>query len=122
MIAGVVLIALGMKKVLEYVGDTAHHDLDDPLKGAGLYCLFFGVALYLVGHVAFKWAMMHVLSVARLVAAAAAMLAVLLVGTIPAIGQLGILAALVVGLVAYEVVRYAPQRDEVRHGSGTTTF
>ena len=27
MIVAIVLIALGLKKVLEYVGDTEHHDL-----------------------------------------------------------------------------------------------
>ena len=37
MVAGIVLLALGLKKVLEYVGDTEHHGLDDPLKGIGLY-------------------------------------------------------------------------------------
>ena len=122
MIAGVVLIALGLKKVLEYVGDTEHHDLADPLKGPGLYCLFVGVAVYLLGHVAFKWAVLRVLSVARLVVAAAALVTMLLVDTIPAMAQLAILAALVVGLVGYEVIRYAAQRDEVRHGTGRTTF
>ena len=62
------------------------------------------------------------LSVARLVVAAAALVTMLLVDTIPAMAQLAILAALVVGLVGYEVIRYATQRDEVRHGTGTTTF
>jgi low temperature requirement protein LtrA len=31
MIAGVILVALGMKKVLEYVGDAVHHELSEPL-------------------------------------------------------------------------------------------
>ena len=33
LIVGIVLVALGLKKVLEYVGDTEHHTLLDPLKG-----------------------------------------------------------------------------------------
>ena len=33
MLAGIVYLALGMKKVLEYVADTEHHDLSDPLPG-----------------------------------------------------------------------------------------
>ena len=44
--------ALGLKKVLEYVGDTEHHDLSDPLKGVALGALVVGVALYLAAHVA----------------------------------------------------------------------
>ena len=37
----------GMKKVLEYVGDTEKHDLSDPLKGVALGALVGGVAVYL---------------------------------------------------------------------------
>jgi low temperature requirement protein LtrA len=122
MIAGVVLLALGLKKVLEYVGDTAHHDLDDPLKGVGQYSLYLGVTVYLLGHVAFKWVMTHQFSMSRLVAAIATLVAVPLAGKVPAIGQLGILAAVVVALIGYEVIRYAAQRDEVRHGTGQATY
>ena len=34
-----VLTALNLKKVLEYVGDTGRHDLVDPLEGVGLLAL-----------------------------------------------------------------------------------
>ncbi len=70
LITGIVLLALGLKKVLEYVGDTKHHELADPLTGVGLYALVGGVALYLVGHVAFKWRTKHGLYWPRLIAAA----------------------------------------------------
>ena len=122
LMAGVVLLALGMKKVLEYVGDTEHHDLDDPLKGAGLNSLYLGVTAYLLGHVAFKWVMVHQFSTPRLVVAIATVAALPLVADLAAIGQLGVLAGLVLALIGYEVVRYAAQRDEVRHGTGQTTF
>ena len=36
MIVGIVLTALGLKKVLEYVGDTEDHELSDPLTGVAL--------------------------------------------------------------------------------------
>ncbi len=121
MMTGIVLLALGLKKVLAYAGDTEHH-LDDPLHGVGLWCLYAGVAVYLLGHVAFKWVMVRTLSVGRLVGAAATLVAVPLVGEVRAIGQLGVLAALTVGLVCYEVLRYAAQREEVRHGSGEATY
>jgi low temperature requirement protein LtrA len=117
MVAGVVMLALGLKKVLEYVGDTEHHHLDDPLEGIGLYALFLGVVLYLLGHVGFKWRTTHHLSVSRLVTAAAAVVAVPLIGNVPALGQLGVLAALLTALVVFETIRYAEARDELRHGS-----
>jgi low temperature requirement protein LtrA len=117
MVAGVVMLALGLKKVLEYVGDTEHHQLDDPLKGIGLYALFLGVVLYLLGHVGFKWRTTHHLSVSRLVVAAAAVVAVPLIGEVPALGQVGVLAALLTALVLFETIRYAEARDELRHGT-----
>jgi low temperature requirement protein LtrA len=122
MMAGVVMLALGLKKVLEYVGDTEHHDLSDPLKGVPIYALYLGVTAYLVGHVGFKWVMVHEFSTPRLVAAIATVAALPLVTTLPAIVELGILAGILVALIGYEVIRYAAQRDEVRHGSGETTF
>ena len=116
MMAGVVLLALGLKKVLEYVGDTEHHHLDDPLKGVGLFALFGGVAVYLLGHVGFKWRTMHKVGVSRLITAALALIAVPLVAKVPALGQLGVLAALLAGLVAFESVRFAQERDQLKHG------
>jgi low temperature requirement protein LtrA len=117
MVAGVVLLALGMKKVLEYVGDTEHHHLDDPLKGIGLYALFVGVVVYLLGHVGFKWRTTHRLGVSRLVTAGLAVVAMFAVGKVPALGQLTVLTVLLAGLVAYESVRYAADREELKHGS-----
>ncbi len=116
MVTGVVLLALGLKKVLEYVGDTEHHHLDDPLKGLGLYALFGGVVIYLLGHVGFKWRTMHKVGVSRLVTAGLALIAVPLVAKVPALGQLGVLAALLAGLVAFESVRFAQERDQLKHG------
>ena len=42
LIIGVVFVALGLKKVLEYVSDIEHHTLSDPLKGVPLAALFGG--------------------------------------------------------------------------------
>ena len=62
MILGVVMVALGLKKVLEYVSDTEEHTLLDPLKGVGLAALFGGVIIYLLAHVLFKWLTVHAVS------------------------------------------------------------
>jgi low temperature requirement protein LtrA len=115
MVAGIVLLALGLKKVLEYVGDTEHHHLEDPLKGIGLYALFLGVVLYLLGHVGFKWRTTHRVGVSRLITAALCVVAVPALAKVPALGQLAVLTALLTALVAFESVRFAQERDELKH-------
>jgi len=115
MVMGIVLLALGLKKVLEYVGDTEHHHLDDPLKGIGLIALYGGVVLYLLGHVGFKRRTMHQWSGSRLITAALVVIAVPLVLDVPALGQLAVLTALLTGLVIFEAFRYAQERDELKH-------
>lgn len=117
LIAGVVLLALGMKKVLEYVGDTAHHELADPLKGVGLYCLYGGVVLYLLGQVGFKWLMAHKVGTPRLVAAAVLVAATPLVGGVPALGQLAVVSGVTIALIVVETIRYAEMRREIRQGT-----
>ncbi len=47
MVAGIVLVALGMKKTLG--------DVDEPLKTVPAFALLGGTALYLLGHVAFRY-------------------------------------------------------------------
>jgi low temperature requirement protein LtrA len=116
MVAGVVLLALGLKKVLEYVGDTEHHHLDDPLKGIGLYALFFGVVLYLLGHVGFKRRTTGTIGWSRLITAVLCVVAAFALVKVPALGQLSVLAALLAGLVAFESVRFAQERDQLKHG------
>jgi low temperature requirement protein LtrA len=54
MVAGVIYLALGLKKVAEYVGDSSHHGLTDPLPTTASWALYGGVVAYLVGHLAFR--------------------------------------------------------------------
>jgi low temperature requirement protein LtrA len=115
LIAGVVLVALGMKKVLEYVGDSQHHDLSDPLTGIGLYALYGGVSLYLAGQAAFKLRTLHVLTVSRLAVAVGLIVLLPLAAVIPALAALTMLTALAVGLVIFETRRAAEDRGRIRH-------
>lgn len=115
LIAGVLLAALGLKQVLAYVGDTAHHHLADPLAGIGLYALYGGVALYLLAHVAFKRYMMRLLNLPRVVVAATLLVLILCATRLPALAALAMLTAVMVGLVAFETVRLAADRDRIRH-------
>jgi low temperature requirement protein LtrA len=107
MVAGIGLIAVGMKLTIEHVGS--------PLKLVAATALLGGAALYLLAHVAFRLRNMHSLSRRRLVCALV-LLALLPAGAkLPALATLAILAAVLVALIAYEALRYAEVRDRVRH-------
>ncbi|HWD83389.1 MAG TPA: low temperature requirement protein A [Kribbella sp.] len=98
MVAGIVLLALGLKKVLEYVGE----DVGRPLHGIGLFALYSGTALYLAGLVGFKRRTIHRWSLPRLIAVAVLVVVVPLVPALPALAQLGILAGTLTVLVCVE--------------------
>ena len=71
--------------------------------------------MYLLAHVAFRLRNMHTLNRRRLVCALV-LLALLPAGAaLPALATLGILAAVLAALIAYEALRYAEVRDRVRH-------
>ncbi len=107
MVAGIALIAVGLKVTLAHV--------DSSLKIVPATALLGGAALYLLAHVAFRLRNMHTLSVRRLVCAAV-LLALLPAGaSLPALWTLGILAALLAALIVYEVLRYAESRERIRH-------
>jgi low temperature requirement protein LtrA len=117
MIGGIVLLALGLKKVLEYVGDTGHHSLSDPLKGAPLWAMYGGVALYLLAMVAFSYRCYRNLKIFRLVAAAVVLGLVPLAATMPALATLGMLAVVLIGLNVVEMIIFADDRKALRHGN-----
>jgi low temperature requirement protein LtrA len=107
MVAGIALIAVGLKRTIVHV--------DEPLKLVSAAALLGGAALYLLAHVAFRLRNMHTLSVRRLVCAIV-LLALLPAGAaLSALLTLAILAALLAVLIVYEAVRYADSRDRIRH-------
>jgi low temperature requirement protein LtrA len=118
MTLGIVMLALGLKKVLTYVGDPDHHTLSDPLYGAPLWAMYGGVALYLLAHVAFAWRCYRGFKVYRLTAAVVLLALVPLVANLPALASLGVLSALLIALNAVESIKLKEARDEVRHGDG----
>jgi low temperature requirement protein LtrA len=107
MVAGIALIAVGMKLTIEHV--------DDPLKLVPTAALLGGAAIYLLAHVAFRLRNMHTLSTRRLVCAFVLLALVPAGAALPALLTLGMLAALLSLLIAYEALRYADVRDRVRH-------
>ncbi len=107
MVAGIALIAVGINHTIT--------DLDGPLKLVPAAALLGGAAMYLFAHVAFRLRNMHSLSTRRLVCGIV-LLALLPAGAaLPALVTLGMLAAVLVALIAYEALRYADVRDRVRH-------
>jgi len=114
MVAGIILLSLGLKKVLAYVGDAEHHDLGDPLHGIGLYALYGGVILYLLGHLGFRLRNMRSVNVPRLITVV--LLAALLpvAALVPAMAALAILTVVCVGLVVVEVVLFREARLALR--------
>ena len=115
MIAGIVLMALGMEYVLKYVGDTSHHELSDPLATIPLAAMYGGVALYLLAQVAFKYRNWHTLSTPRLIATVAVLLLIPAATQIPALAALGVVTAVMVALIAFESLTYSELREQVRH-------
>jgi low temperature requirement protein LtrA len=114
MVAGIILLSLGLKKVLTYVGDAAHHDLGDPLKGVGLYALYGGVILYLLGHLGFRLRNMRSVNRPRLVATVLLAALIPVAAMVPAMAALAILTVVCVGLVVVEVVLFKKDRLALR--------
>jgi low temperature requirement protein LtrA len=106
MVAGIVLVALGIKVTLAHTGA----ELDDTAASA----LLGGTAVYLLAHVAFRWRNVHRFSGQRLVAAALCGALVPVALVVPALAALGMLAAVLAMVVAYEYVRFAELRARLR--------
>jgi low temperature requirement protein LtrA len=107
MIAGIVLVALAVKKTIG--------DVDQPLETAPAVALFGGIALYYAGHVCFRLRIMGSVNRQRLVAVVVS-LALISVGTeVDAIVALGLAAVVASAVIAYEAIRYGETRRRVRH-------
>jgi low temperature requirement protein LtrA len=115
MVAGIVFLAVGLKKVIEYVADTEHHDLTDPLTGIPLFGLYGGVALYLLGHVGFRLRNVGSVNRQRAVTVVVLLALVPVAWQLPALASLGLLATVLVVLIGYEATVHAEARHAVRH-------
>jgi low temperature requirement protein LtrA len=115
MVAGVILSALGLKKVLESVSDTSHHELSEPLAALPLVAMYAGVALYLLAHVAFRFRIWRHISVQRVIAALLLLALIPAAAQVPALASLAFATAVLVGLIAYESTTRSEFRERVRH-------
>jgi low temperature requirement protein LtrA len=107
MIAGIVLVALGVKKTIG--------DVDKPLDTVPAVALFGGIALYYAAHVGSRLRLIGTLNKQRAVAVVLC-LALIPVGTeVDAVVALALAAAVTSALIAYEAIRYAESRRRIRH-------
>jgi low temperature requirement protein LtrA len=107
MVAGIVLLALGLKKTLG--------EVEDPLKIEVATAMLGGTALYLLAHVAFRWRNVHRFSIQRLICAVVLVALIPLAVEIASLATLAIALALLAALIAYETVHFAELRERLRH-------
>jgi len=108
MVAGIVLVALGMEATL--------HDVDEHLDAVRAAALLGGTALYLLGHVALRLRNAHTLSRTRFGLAVALLVLVPAATTVPALVTLAALNAPLWAMIAYETRLYGDGRYRLRHG------
>lgn len=113
-VISIIFIALGQKKALEYVADTTTHDLTDPLTGVPLIALYGGIAVYLLGHVAFRRRNIRTWNPHRSITAAVFLLLLPIAWQLPALAALALAASLLAALVTYEMIRFGDARAQVR--------
>jgi low temperature requirement protein LtrA len=107
MIAGIVLMALGMKKTLGHV--------DEPLETVPAVALFGGLALYYAGHIGFRLRNVGTLNRQRLVALVVCLALIPLGTAVDAIVALALACLVSSSVIAYEAMRYAEARARIRH-------
>jgi low temperature requirement protein LtrA len=106
MVAGIVLIALGLKTTLAHVGDSLTTETAVAMLG--------GTSLYLLAHIAFRLRNVGSLNRQRLVCAILLVALIPLGVRLPALATLATLAAVLAALIAYEAVRFAGARERIR--------
>ena len=106
MIAGIVLVALGLKKTIG--------DVNDPLKVEIATALMGGLALYLFAHVAFRYRNIHSLNRQRLIVGVLYLALIPLAVELDAIVTVALVTVIFCALIAYEAVRFSEARERIR--------
>jgi low temperature requirement protein LtrA len=108
LVAGIVITALGVRGVLAHADDT------DRLGAFYASALFGGAALYVAGHLLFKQLMQNSLSLPRLAAVAALLVALPAAIYLPPLAGLTLLVVILVALISFESSRYSGLRRSLR--------
>jgi low temperature requirement protein LtrA len=106
MVAGIVLVALGLKKTIGDVGE----ELDIVIATA----MLGGAALYLLAHVAVRYRNVHTVNNHRLVCALLLLAFVPVAVQVPALVTLAFVAVALAVLIGLEAVRFAGSRARVQ--------
>jgi low temperature requirement protein LtrA len=107
LVAGIVLAALGLKTTIGHTGEHLH---DVPA-----FALFGGVAIYLLGLVAFRYRHVHTFNRQRLGLAIVLLILVPVATQLPALIGLAIVVVLIWAIIPFEHRRYGEGRDQLRH-------
>jgi low temperature requirement protein LtrA len=106
MFAGIVLVALGAKKVLAHV--------DDPLETVPAFALCGGAALYLLSHDAIRYRSVRSVNPRRVLAAAASAALIPAATRVDGVVAVALVAGVCVALIAYEALRFREARARLR--------
>ncbi|HKB50981.1 MAG TPA: low temperature requirement protein A [Solirubrobacterales bacterium] len=106
MVAGIVLAALGMKTTIGHFGGH--------LDAVPAFALLGGVAIYLLGHVAFRYRHIHTINRQRLLLAIVLLILVPVATEVPALAALAVANVLIWAMIAYETRSYGEGRHQVR--------
>jgi len=107
LVAGIVLVAFGLKTAI------AHHG--DHLDAVPAFALLGGVALYLLGLVGFRYRHIRTINRQRLGLAIVLLLLIPVATAVPALVSLAIVDILIWAMIAYEQHRYDERHDRLRH-------
>ena len=107
MVAGIVLVALSLKKTLA--------DVSDPLDTVPAFALLGGTAFYLLGLVGFRYRHVRTINRQRLLLALALFALLPVAVELPALGTLAIVTVLLSAMIVYETISYGEGRARVRH-------
>ncbi len=107
MVAGIILVALGLKETLA--------DYGAPLESMPAFALCGGLAIYLLSHVALRYRNIHTLSGRRLGLAVIGFAMSPLATEIPALATLLIITVLAWAMITSETRMYGEGRYRVRH-------
>ncbi len=106
-IAGIVLVALGLETT---IGHFSGH-----LRAVPAFALLGGLAIYLLGHVAFRYRHVRTINRQRLLLAMVLLILVPVATEVPALAALTIANVLIWTMIAYETRGYGEARERVRH-------
>ena len=106
MVAGIVLVAMGLKKTLG--------DVSEPLKTVPPFALLGGTAIYLLGHVLFRYRHIRTINRQRLLIALVLLACIPVATEVPALAVLALAAAVLWAMIGFETRRYGDSRVQLR--------